>query len=155
LHHNFQGGSIIIGIDAGATFAFAALDFNGNLIAIRSKRNIKREEIIRMLEPFEPVIIACDTNPPSKLGKFLSTTFGCRLSFPPKSLTEMEKNKMTKPFNYKNTHEKDALAAGLKAYFKIANKMRQVERHLREEDSRRDEQAAKQLVASGRRMADL
>lgn len=108
-----------------------------------------------MLEPFEPVIIGCDTNPPSKLGKYLSATFGCRLSYPPKSLTEIEKNRMTADFNYKNTHEKDALAAGLKAYFKIANKMRQVGRHLRNKKSPGDLQAAKQMVASGRRISDL
>ncbi|MFH1257348.1 MAG: DUF460 domain-containing protein [Candidatus Micrarchaeota archaeon] len=145
--------AIIIGIDAGATFAFAALNFNGELIAIRSKRNVKKEEIIRMLEPLEPVIIASDTNPPSKLAKALAATFKCRLSFPLKSLTQIEKQRMTRERRYGNVHEKDALAAALKAYHKIENKMRQVERHFRRGGTAELEKSRKS-VASGERIRD-
>lgn len=149
-----MGGSIIIGIDAGATFAFAAINFNGELIGTWSKRNIKREEIIRLLEHYDPIIIASDTNPPSKLSRKLSAAFGCRLSFPPKSLTQMEKVRMTRNFNFKNTHERDALAAALKAYFKIANKMRQVERHFREKGRISGLDKTKQQVVEGKRIYD-
>ncbi|MFH0971916.1 MAG: DUF460 domain-containing protein [Candidatus Micrarchaeota archaeon] len=147
-------GKIIIGIDAGATFAFAALNFNGELLALRSRRNVKREEIIRMLEPFDPIIIASDTNPPSKLAKRLSATFKCRLSFPQKSLTQLEKTRMTRDYNFSNVHEKDALAAALKAFHKIENKMRQVERHFRQQGGYLDLQSIKHKVASGRRIRE-
>ncbi len=145
---------MIIGIDAGATFAFAALNFNGELIALRSKRNARKEEMIRMLGPFEPVIIASDTNPPSKLAKRLSATFKCRLSSPKKSLTQLEKTHITRDYNFANAHEKDALAAALKAFHKIENKMRQVERHFRNKGSLGNPSEAKQRVASGRRIGD-
>jgi len=146
---------LIIGIDAGATFAYAALNFNGEILSMRSKRNAKREEILAMLEPFDPVIIASDTNPPSKLSRWLCAAFRCRLSFPSRSMTQMEKVRMTRSCNFKNAHERDALAAGLKAYFKIANKMRQVERHYREGFIRESPEKSKQLVAEGKRMSEL
>ncbi|MFH1750390.1 MAG: DUF460 domain-containing protein [Candidatus Micrarchaeota archaeon] len=152
----YQGEpSIIIGIDAGATFAFAALNFNGEIVAIRSKRNAKRGDILRLLEPLGPVIIASDTNPPAKLARWLSAAFKCKLSFPPKSMTQMDKIRMTRSYNFKNTHERDALAGALKAYFKIANKMRQVERHYREGSIRSVPEISKKLVATGNRMSEI
>ncbi len=108
-----------------------------------------------MLEPFEPVIIASDTNPPSKLSRWLAAAFKCRLSFPSKSATQMEKIRITRNCNFKNAHERDALSAARKAYFKIANKMRQVERHYREAASALEIDATKKIVAKGTRMADI
>ena len=120
------------------------MDFDGRVVAKASKRNLGKETLIRMLTPFYPVIVASDTNPPSKLAKVIAAAFGARLSFPRHSLTFAEKSRMTKDCGYGNTHEKDAIAAALKAYHGIENKMRQAGRW----------GARKELVASGRRIQD-
>lgn len=108
-----------------------------------------------MLLPYDPVIIASDTNPPSKLSRYLATAFGCKLSFPEHSLTQIQKSKMTMNFNPQNIHEKDALAAAIKAYNKIQNKMRQTDRILREKGYFYDGNFAKHKVAKGSRIDDL
>lgn len=108
-----------------------------------------------MLGPYDPIIIASDTNPPSKLAKTLSAAFKCRLLFPQKSLTVLEKFRLVDEYNCRNAHEKDALAAALKAYHRIANKMRQVERHVRQNGSVQRMDESKHLVASGKRMRDV
>ncbi|MFH1107374.1 MAG: DUF460 domain-containing protein [Candidatus Micrarchaeota archaeon] len=133
-----------MGIDAGATVAFAAVDFDGRVVAKASRRNIGRERLIEMLAPFSPVIVASDTNPPSKLSKAIAAAFNARLSFPRHSLTYAEKSRMTRDCGYNNAHEKDAIAAALKAYHGIENKMRQAGRH----------GASKEKVAAGRRIRD-
>lgn len=51
---------------------------------------------------------------------------------------------MTRDFRYNNAHEKDAIAAALKAYHGIENKMRQADRH----------GASKEKVAAGKRIAE-
>lgn len=108
-----------------------------------------------MLLPYDPVIIASDTNPPSKLSRYLATAFGCKLSFPEHSLTQIQKSKMTMNYSTQNVHEKDALAAAIKAYNKIQNKMRQTDRILREKGSFYDGNYAKHKVAKGIRIDDL
>ncbi len=135
---------IIIGIDAGATVAFAAVDFDGRVVAKASRRNLGKERLIEMLTPYYPVIVASDTNPPSKLSKAIAAAFNARLSYPVHSLTYAEKSRMTRGYGYNNAHEKDALAAALKAYHGIENKMRQAGRW----------GASKEKVAAGKRMKD-
>ncbi|MFH1200024.1 MAG: DUF460 domain-containing protein [Candidatus Micrarchaeota archaeon] len=131
-------------MDAGATVAFAAVDFDGRVVAKSSRRNLGRERLIEILAPYGPIIVASDTNPPSKLSKAVATAFNARLSFPLHSLTYAQKSRMTKDYGYGNTHEKDALAAALKAYHSIENKMRQAGRR----------GARKAMVAAGKRMAE-
>jgi len=140
-------------VDAGATVAFAVLDFDGRLQALRSKRNVRRESFMKWMADFDPILIASDTHPPSKLAKRLSASFGCRLFFPPRSLTLREKYKMTSRFRPKNSHERDALAAALKAYHHVENKMRQARRHAR--NAGRLEAAAQASVLKGQRMSDV
>lgn len=105
------------------------LDFEGHLVALRSKRNASPNQLLAMVSAFDPAILASDTNPPSKLALRLASSFPCRLFFPKHSMTEREKFKMTAEYRPKNAHERDALAAALKAYHSVENKMRQVKRY--------------------------
>jgi hypothetical protein len=137
--------------------ALAALDFEGRLVGLRSKRNAGGEALLQMVSAYGPAVIASDTNPPSKLAVRLSKAFPCRLFFPVHSLTLREKYRMTAAFRPRNAHERDALAAALKAYHSVENKMRQVKKRAGRGSSGAvvSLSKAQAQVLRGRRMKDV
>jgi hypothetical protein len=87
-----------------------------NLTSIREAR---RGDIIKhILEFGRPIIIASDVNPLPKMIEHLAASLGSKVFYPEVSLTNVEKEKIINDFKeeIKNTHQKDALAAGLKAF---------------------------------------
>lgn len=73
---------------------------------------------------------------------------------PPRSLTVKEKVFLTRSHSFKNAHERDALAAALKAFHSMAlNKLRQLDARLRRH-SPEVKQAARRRVLQGTRMRD-
>ncbi|MBI5228933.1 DUF460 domain-containing protein [Candidatus Micrarchaeota archaeon] len=141
--------ALIIGVDAGATTAVAAIDFDRRLVSLRSKRNWDQGQLVKHVSSFSPSLIACDTNPPQKAVSSLKACLPARLYYPLKSLTIKEKAELTREFKFKNRHERDALASALRAYHFIENKLRQVEKHFEGDSSR-----IKRLVLSGKKMSD-
>lgn len=140
-------------MDAGATAAFAVLDARGKLIALHSIRGGGEGKLIEAISEFKPKMIACDTKNPSKIVLRLKAAFHARLFTPKHSLTEVEKEFMTRAYECGNVHERDALAAALKAFnVKASNKLRQARKylHLSEED----DEVLKE-VFEGRKMSEL
>jgi hypothetical protein len=110
---------LIVGIDPGTTVGIAVLDAQGKIISLTSKREAKRGEIIKYVTQFgRPVLIASDVSPMPKTIQRLASSLGCGTYSPITSLTNIEKEKMLKEFQeeIRNSHQKDALAAALKAY---------------------------------------
>ncbi|HDD71614.1 MAG TPA: DUF460 domain-containing protein [Candidatus Aenigmarchaeota archaeon] len=113
--------SVIVGIDVGTTTGIAILDARGNLILLTSKRYRNKNELIKeILRHGKPVIVASDVNPAPKNIERIAKSFGARLFYPEKSLTNLEKERIIKKFKeiIKSSHQKDALAACLKAFKK-------------------------------------
>jgi predicted RNase H-like nuclease (RuvC/YqgF family) len=109
----------IVGIDFGITTGVAILDIQGKVLLIDSKREMKKEEIVKTIIKFgKPLIIASDVNPLPKSVEDIVNEFGSKAFFPENSLSVEEKNELTKEYSkiLKNDHEKDALAAALKAW---------------------------------------
>lgn len=113
--------SIIVGVDPGITVGIAILDTKGNIIDLVSKREAKKSDLIKHISKFgKPVIIASDVNPlPKMIGK-LASALGSEVFYPETSLSNAEKVKIIKKYidEIKNLHQKDALAASLKAFKK-------------------------------------
>lgn len=110
---------LIVGLDPGVTKGIAILSTSGEIIKLASKRGAKRSEIINYITKFgKPVIIASDVNPlPKSIGK-ISSALETRVYYPEVSLSNIEKFKMTRDYTerIKDSHQKDALAAALKAF---------------------------------------
>jgi predicted RNase H-like nuclease (RuvC/YqgF family) len=112
---------IIVGIDIGITTGVAILNTRGEILSVDSKREMKKDEIIKNIIKFgKPLIIASDVNPLPKSIESVVNEFGSKAFVPEKSLSVEEKVELTKNYNniLKNDHEKDALAAALKAWKK-------------------------------------
>jgi predicted RNase H-like nuclease (RuvC/YqgF family) len=124
---------LIIGIDPGTTCGVAALDLGGGLLHLESRRGFSRSEIVGLaLSLGDPVVVASDVNPPSAQVKKLASSLNSALYVPEPMSSEkkgtlvriyIEENKV----NPANPHERDALAAAVKAYLHYKNKLQQVE----------------------------
>ena len=95
------------------------LDTDGNVIKISSERAARRSELIKYISKFgRPVIIASDVNPLPKMIEKIASNLGCKAYYPEVSLSNIEKTKMIKKYRreIKDSHQKDALAAAIKAF---------------------------------------
>lgn len=82
---------------------------------------MSKSELVRYITTFgDPIIIASDVCPPPKTVKKISKMLGCKLYYPDVSLSNNEKMKIIKNYRkeIKGYHQKDALAACIKAFKK-------------------------------------
>lgn len=111
--------TLIIGLDPGVTKGVAILSTKGDVVKLASKRGAKRGDVINYIIKFgKPVIVASDVNPLPKSIKKISSILETRVYYPKISLSNVEKFKITKQYveRIKDNHQKDALAAALKAF---------------------------------------
>ena len=115
--------NLIVGLDAGINFGIAIFDTEGKIISATTIRQAKRGEVIKHILKFgRPVIIASDVRPlPQNVVK-LATSLGTRTYYPPQAMKIKEKQKLLEDFGkefpdmLRDAHQKDAVAAGLKAF---------------------------------------
>jgi len=124
---------LIVGIDPGTSVGVAVLDIYGNLISTCSKRGMKRSDIIHYIMKFgRPLIIASDVTPAPKSVEKIARSFGSRLYYPKFSLLIIEKFSVVR--NYSDAaydeHQRDALAAALKAWKKYRSMLIRVDHAL-------------------------
>ncbi len=117
-----------MGVDPGTNTGIAIIDLEGNLVHLSSRRNTGPEKIIRIITRHgTPLIVATDVSPaPSNVEK-IASSMGSVLFVPEESMNVSEKHKLVKKFQallkksepgieIKGKHEKDALAAAIKAW---------------------------------------
>jgi len=115
----------IVGIDPGTTVGLAFLDLKGRVIDVESGKNLSLSEIMYELRDHgEPVIVATDKAKAPEMVKRIASMTHARLYTPPEDLTQQEKAELIRRYNLKNQHEKDALAAAVKAYNVHSGKIR-------------------------------
>jgi predicted RNase H-like nuclease (RuvC/YqgF family) len=121
---------LIVGIDAGITNAIAILSINGDLLLVKSGKNLDRKTIVTEIIKYGiPVIVACDVAKPNNLVKKIASTFNARLVYPPKNLSIKKKRKLISDIDFlkiNNSHERDALASAifaLKSFRKLFYKI--------------------------------
>ncbi|MEM7825569.1 MAG: DUF460 domain-containing protein [Candidatus Aenigmatarchaeota archaeon] len=110
---------VIVGIDIGLTVGIAILDTKGNVVELTSKKEAKKSEIIKHILKFgNPLIVASDVNPTPKNIEKIASSLGSKIFYPEVSLSNLEKVKVIKKYEklIKDSHQKDALAACLKAF---------------------------------------
>ncbi len=125
---------LIVGVDPGIVTAVAAIDLQGKPVFVYSRKGLDRAEIIELIKKHgEAVMIATDVTPPPDNVKKLAASLGVPLYTPPYPLSVEEKQNLVSELshmlgNHKlNAHERDALAAAIRAYREYASKLRQIE----------------------------
>lgn len=122
---------IIVGIDPGTTMAIAVLTLEGELRMLYSSRTSSVSDVIEMIaEQGRPLIVASDVFPPPNTVKKIRRAFNAELGSPEDVLTTDDKIEFAKPYEYSNSHERDAIAAAVSVYRKNKNKFTQIKKKL-------------------------
>ncbi len=129
---------LIIGVDPGISTGLAILDIDGIPLEITSGRGLDRSDIVsHVLSHGTPVIVATDVNPVPETVKRLASMFNAELYVPSQSLSSDEKRQIVQEYvskypwiSVEDNHQRDALAAAVRAYRSIESKLRQVESYV-------------------------
>ena len=120
---------IICGVDPGATVGLAFLDLDGKVLDMGSGKNLSVNDIIWDIQQRgDLIILASDRFPLPHTIKKISAAFNCKIYHPDEAFTRLEKWELTKSYRNLNNHERDALAAALKAYNFFSHKLRQIKK---------------------------
>lgn len=129
---------IVIGIDPGTKVGLAIFDFDKNLICTKTLRGGLVEIVQEISKHGTPAIIASDRKSPPPLVRKVAACFGAKIYSPKKSLTVLEKARLTTQFKL-TAHEKDAVAAALAFFAAYKNKFAWIERIAKEHAANADE----------------
>ncbi len=122
---------IIVGIDPGTTVGLAMLNLHGEICALHSSKNMSIDDIVeRIISEGLPAIIATDVETLPQTVEKVSASFEARLHVPQDSISLKEKNELAKGTQISNAHERDALAAAVKAYLHYKPKFDNIDTRL-------------------------
>jgi len=114
--------NLIVGVDPGTTVAYAVLDVQGNIHALRSSKQYDLGKLIReLLDYGTPLIIASDKKTTPFFVQQVATKFGAKVFFQKEDLLKQQKLIMTRTQKLHNDHERDALAAAMTAFAAYRN----------------------------------
>jgi predicted RNase H-like nuclease (RuvC/YqgF family) len=135
---------LIIGIDPGNTSAVAALDLNGELEFLVSRKEFSHHEIIReIVENGYPVVVATDrAEIPSTVDKIASSVGAMKFT-PENNLSQQRKEQLGEG---DNSHEKDAYASALHAYKRLSKQIRKINKRSGKPGNEKLEIAKKHLL---------
>src|ERR1051326_7001357 len=110
--------TLIAGIDPGITASYALLDTDGNVVRIRSGKDLTKDRMINDLSHTGDVaIVASDVSPAPQTVHAIAAAFSAKLVYPEKDMSVEEKSRLAKlGGNVTNLHERDALGAAFRAY---------------------------------------
>lgn len=106
---------MIVGFDPGTTAALAAVDLQGEVVLVRSFRGGLPAAVEILRDAGRPSVVASDKTGCNSVSE-LASSFGAATYFPPGDLSAREKRELVAGLEAANAHEKDALAAALKAH---------------------------------------
>lgn len=137
-----------MGFDPGLTVGIAILDLCGNVVSIRSCKEISKADIItHIIKHGRTVLVATDVYPHPKMVKKLASSLNSKIYSPSGTFTVSSKTELVDSYlneisasNFpENAHERDALAAAIKTYKHYQNKLRQIEKRTENLDLSDDE----------------
>ena len=86
---------LIIGVDPGTTLAYAILDINGNLIKLRSSKNLSLSKLIfDTIKYGKIVIVGCDVAKVPGFVQDYAIKVGAKLIYPKEDLSVVEKRRL-------------------------------------------------------------
>lgn len=146
---------LIVGVDPGIYLGVAIFDLGQNLLSAVTITNGGKEAAVAEITKYgTPVIVAGDVSPPPEFVIHIASYFNARLVYPKSVILEKEKSEMAAQYKPKTAHERDAISAAVKFFKEQDNKMRWIERVLRDKDLSKFEQDVKRYVLSGTRIDD-
>ncbi len=124
---------IIVGVDPGTTLAYAVLDLDGNLLKLKSSKQLSMSSLITEVTNEGKVLcVGCDvSNIPSFIHKF-ATKLNAVIINPDFDFKVGLKQRMTKQFKVHDDHQRDALAAAMNAFSEFKGTFEKIDKELKE-----------------------
>lgn len=142
----------IAGVDPGTTAGWAVLSLDGEVLAVGSGRDAGVDTILEKLIPHgSPAVVATDVHPAPETVEKVATSVDAELWEPDESLSVEEKRELAGDAT-ENDHERDALAAALKAYQDHLDLFRKVEKRTPSDIS---EEKVKRRALQGETIAEV
>lgn len=133
-----QGRYLIVGVDPGMVTGVAVLGLDGRPLLLMSRRGMDRLRLSSLVLSYgTPLVVASDVSPPPSFVEKLASSLNAVLFSPPSTLSVDEKRRLALDFEEehgvkaRDSHQRDALAAALKAFMHYRNKLEQAESHVR------------------------
>ena len=123
---------LIVGIDPGNTSAVAAVNFDGDLELLKSKKEYGRAEIIQnIVETGKPVVVASDRSDTPSTVRKIGQSLGAERFKPDSDLDTETKKELGEG---ENSHEQDASAAAFFAYNQLRKSIRKIKSYSERKD---------------------
>jgi len=146
---------IIVGLDPGTYVGIAVFDLNMNLIFSTTITNPGKEATVAEISKHgSPIVIASDVSPPPEFVIQIASYFNARLYYPKSVIKDIDKTLDTAKYKFNSVHERDAITAVLSFFNENSNKLRWIERTLRDKGLSSIEEDVKRYALSGMRVDD-
>ncbi len=122
---NLAGGSrkmkrLVVGFDPGETVGLAIVDLEKKAVLLKSMRQAGLDKVVEEARSFgKPILVASDVAPVPESVKKFAAAFGAEVSCPEVSMSVEEKKTLAGGFGYGDAHQRDALAAALRAHSEV------------------------------------
>lgn len=114
---------LIVGLDPGTTIGIAALDLDGQLVHLKSSRQMSMADVVEELYNIgKPLVIASDVSQMPASVEKIRRAFNAVAYSPREDRSQEEKVSVCSGFSYKNDHERDSLSAAIEAWRHYKNK---------------------------------
>ena len=153
---------LIVGIDPGMYTAVAGIDLEGRLVFVESGRGMDRLSIIELIYRHGiPMLIASDVKPAPDFVRKLASSLHVPLFEAPRDMRVEEKQELVERFLARqglkiqlDSHQRDALAAAIRAYHSLESKLRQAESYVLKLGLDIDLEAVKAAIVRGTSLAE-
>jgi uncharacterized protein len=131
----------IVGIDPGIVTGIAVLSLEGEVLSLFSGRGLDRARIIESLTSIgHPVLVCSDVTPPPDTVRKIAAALDSKVFYPETPLSTIDKREIAQHYleetessvRAEDTHQRDALAAVVKAYMSLKNKFEEADSRIRE-----------------------
>ncbi|MHA1279866.1 MAG: DUF460 domain-containing protein, partial [Candidatus Helarchaeota archaeon] len=131
--------NLIVGIDPGTTTGIAILDLTGNILALRSGKEISRRDLIKYIANYgSAVLIATDVVELPRYVEKIANTFNAIIYRPRKLMKVSEKQELVSEYlrpskkRAADAHIRDALACAIKAYYSYLHIFEKIQKKVHE-----------------------
>ncbi len=123
---------LVVGIDPGITAGYAVLSINGEVIKVKSSKQLDINSLISEIHSLGRVLLVGvdKMNSPSLVDRF-ATKLGAKLVSPKTDMKVMEKNLLTRGLKFSNDHERDSLASALFAFREYAPLLKKIDKFVK------------------------
>ena len=147
--------AIIVGVDPGTYVGLAIFDVNMNLISSSTITDKGKEAVVAEITKHgHPIVVASDVSPPPSFVTQIASYFNARISSPRSTISDFEKTRDTSKYKFGSVHERDAIIAVLSFFNESSNKLRWIEKTLRDKGLTNIEEDVKRYALSGMRVDD-